>query len=90
MTFVFCMDYIEKNGKFIPQELFPFVFSSPKSIKFEMSALLLFRKHIVFSTLPGIKKLPIFTLDTLTWESRSENIDVFQVYRYIIIVPISS
>ena len=39
VTFVFCIDYKEKNGQFMPQELFPFVFFSPKSIKFELSAL---------------------------------------------------
>ena len=48
----------------MPQELLPFVFSSPKSIKFELSALLPFRKYIVFSTLPGIK-MHTCTLDTL-------------------------
>ena len=26
VTFVFCIDYIEENGQFMPQELFPFVF----------------------------------------------------------------
>ena len=34
----------------------PPCFSSPKSIKFELSTLLPFRKYIVFSTLPVIKK----------------------------------
>ena len=56
VTFVFCIDYIEKNGQFMPQELFPFVFLAPKSIKFELLELLPFRKYIGFSTLPGIKK----------------------------------
>ena len=45
--------------------IIPLCFTSPKSIKFELSALLPFRKYIGFSTLPGIKKLPIFTSDTL-------------------------
>ena len=44
-----------KNGEFMPKELFPFVFSGPKSIKFELSILLPFRKYMVFSTLPDIK-----------------------------------
>ena len=43
----------------------PLCFSSPKSTKFELSALLPFRKYIVFSTLPDIKKLPICTSVTL-------------------------
>ena len=31
-TFVFCINYtcIAKNGQFIPQELFPFVFLAPR------------------------------------------------------------
>ena len=49
----------------MPQELFPFAFLAPKSIKFELLALLPFRKYIDFSTLPDIKKLPICTSDTL-------------------------
>ena len=28
-TFAFCMAYIEKNGQFMSQELFPFVFLAP-------------------------------------------------------------
>ena len=36
----------------------PLCFSSPKSIKFELLALLPFRKYKVFSTLPGIKICP--------------------------------
>ena len=43
------------------QELFPFVLLAPKSIKFELSALLPFRKYIAFSTLPGIKIAHFYT-----------------------------
>ena len=46
--FVFCTDYIATNGQFMSQEVFPFVFLAPKSIKFELTALSLpFRKYIV-------------------------------------------
>ena len=30
VTFVFCIDYIEKNGQFMSKELFPFVFLAPR------------------------------------------------------------
>ena len=30
VAFVFYIDYIEKNGQFMPQELFPFAFLAPR------------------------------------------------------------
>ena len=46
VTFVFCIDYKEKMGNLYPKSYSP-LFSSPKSIKFELSALLPFRKYII-------------------------------------------
>ena len=50
VTFVLCIDYIEKMENLCIKSYSPLFFSSPKSIKFELSALLPFRKYIVFST----------------------------------------
>ena len=64
-TFVFCIDYIDKNRQCMSPELFLHCFSSPKSIniKLELSAYLPFRKYIVFNTLPSRhKKLPLRTV----------------------------
>ena len=30
VTFAFCIDYIEQNGQFMLQEVFPFVFLAPR------------------------------------------------------------
>ena len=54
-----------KNTNVVEDVVIPLCFSSPKSIKFVLSALLPFRKYIVFSTLPDIKKMPICTSESL-------------------------
>ena len=50
------------------QELFPFCFSSHKSINFELLALLPFRKYIVFSTLQDIKKIAHLYIGCLKYD----------------------
>ena len=58
VTFVFYLDYIEKMDNLYPKSYSPLFFPSPMSIKFDLLALLPFRKYIVFSTLPDIKNCP--------------------------------
>ena len=62
VTFVFCIDYIEKNGQLMPQELFPLVFLAPRVLNF---SIITFQKIYCFKYLIRHKKLPICTSVTL-------------------------
>ena len=72
-TFAFCIE----KWTIYASRVIPLCFSSPMSIKFELSTLLPVRKYIVLSTLPDIKKLPICTSDTLT------RLSIGQYYRQL-------